>query len=380
MDDKCPVTGLTGPNPHAFSPPQEGDSRAPCPAMNSMANHGYLPRDGKGITADIIIDALMKCFRLSKPLAWALTHGALTLLDQGSAPFELHDLARHNKVEHDASLYHPNAGPREEYAPIHGDAELLKDFFATSADGRVMTPEDVARVRVRREAETPLDLVHAELARGEMAIVLNMFNNPDAALHEAGVPLQPRGTLSHIVRALLGRKDTGANRQLDGVPIERMRYWFENERLPPDWEPYHETTLLETISTINRLRSAMSGMRKASAGDELGTRGSAKADAAVEAPAAAGGVDVCKDKQTSSDAELTDDDNADGVPSLVHSRSATSETFNDLPPTPQASQVVMPPIFGDTKGAALRVVGDESGFRKELIEGEMGREEVSVMA
>jgi Peroxidase, family 2 len=34
---KCPVTGN-----HGFCPAQQGDSRSPCPALNTMANHGYM--------------------------------------------------------------------------------------------------------------------------------------------------------------------------------------------------------------------------------------------------------------------------------------------------------------------------------------------------
>jgi hypothetical protein len=33
----------------SFEPAKEGDSRSPCPALNAMANHGILPRDGKNI-------------------------------------------------------------------------------------------------------------------------------------------------------------------------------------------------------------------------------------------------------------------------------------------------------------------------------------------
>lgn len=251
----------------------EGDSRSPCPAVNTLANHGYLPRDGKSITPALLIDALTRCYRLSQPLAWVLAYGGLLLLGQGSGPFELHDLARHNKIEHDASLFHPNIGPREEYAPIHGEARLLRAFLAMSADGRVITPEDLARVRVQREAETPLDPLHAEIARGEMAIVLNMFNNPDPTLHAAGVPLQPRISLFRLVRTLLHRPDTGASRPLDGVPIDRLRYWFEHERIPPGWEPYHETTLLDTVATSMRIRRAMKITREVGMGQTHKTKG-----------------------------------------------------------------------------------------------------------
>ena len=81
-DGACPVTGLTGTNPHAFCPPHPGDSRAPCPAMNSMANHGYLPRDGKCITPGVLIHALRAGYHLSYPLAWFLTHGGFYLIGQ----------------------------------------------------------------------------------------------------------------------------------------------------------------------------------------------------------------------------------------------------------------------------------------------------------
>jgi hypothetical protein len=35
---KCPVTGLS----HEFIAPTERDSRSVCPALNAMANHGYM--------------------------------------------------------------------------------------------------------------------------------------------------------------------------------------------------------------------------------------------------------------------------------------------------------------------------------------------------
>lgn len=34
---KCPFAAT-----HEFCPPQEGDVRSPCPALNTMANHGYM--------------------------------------------------------------------------------------------------------------------------------------------------------------------------------------------------------------------------------------------------------------------------------------------------------------------------------------------------
>ena len=201
---KCPFAAST--DEHVFCPAQPGDTRAPCPALNTMANHGYLPRNGKDVTPSLIIQALQDCYSLSKPLSIALTKGAMLLLDQGGVDngFCLGDLGRHDRVEHDGSLYHLDVEEDQEYASTAIDHAMLADFFTYSSDGKVMTMEDVARVRVAREASAKkrrdgkgLDIVHAELARGEMAIVLHMMNNPSPELHAAGVALQPRSTLSN---------------------------------------------------------------------------------------------------------------------------------------------------------------------------------------
>ncbi|RCI09490.1 hypothetical protein L249_3968 [Ophiocordyceps polyrhachis-furcata BCC 54312] len=39
---------------HAFMPPRPDDRRGPCPGLNALANHGYLPRDGVGTVDDFV--------------------------------------------------------------------------------------------------------------------------------------------------------------------------------------------------------------------------------------------------------------------------------------------------------------------------------------
>ncbi|CUA69052.1 hypothetical protein RSOLAG22IIIB_08302 [Rhizoctonia solani] len=41
VKQKIDVTGV-----HAFKAPAKGDKRGPCPALNALANHGYLPHNG----------------------------------------------------------------------------------------------------------------------------------------------------------------------------------------------------------------------------------------------------------------------------------------------------------------------------------------------
>ena len=48
--DEIPVSGQ-----HAFVPPNfnAGDQRGPCPALNSLANHGYIPHNGVTSVSDV---------------------------------------------------------------------------------------------------------------------------------------------------------------------------------------------------------------------------------------------------------------------------------------------------------------------------------------
>ncbi|KAI7261180.1 Cloroperoxidase [Hortaea werneckii] len=56
---------------HAFQPPGPHDRRGPCPGLNSLANHGYLPRNGITSVTQAI-DACQKAFGMGYDLAAAL--------------------------------------------------------------------------------------------------------------------------------------------------------------------------------------------------------------------------------------------------------------------------------------------------------------------
>ena len=250
----CPVTGADS---HDYCPAQHGDSRSPCPALNTLANHGYLPRDGKCITPHVLIHALRNGYHLSYPLAWFLTHGGFYLIGQRRKRICLHDLSRHNCIEHNASLVHPDVHYRDEYAPIDMHLHMLEDLMRYSKDGVLMTPDDVARCRVAREAEyaIPMDKVHAEIARGEMAIVLQLFNNPD----NISPPSSKHPSFLTRIRCALTSTPLPPPppAPLPGIPNHMLRVWMHEERLPDGWTPYHRVSLLHTIRMATRLRRSM---------------------------------------------------------------------------------------------------------------------------
>lgn len=84
---------------------QPGEFRAPCPAMNSLANHNFIQRDGRNITVASLVPVLQEVFHLSPELANIISGlGVFTAPDPSKGVFTLDDLNRHNFFEHDASL------------------------------------------------------------------------------------------------------------------------------------------------------------------------------------------------------------------------------------------------------------------------------------
>jgi Peroxidase, family 2 len=186
---------------------------------------------------------LMAGYNLSFPLAIFLSVGGFFLL-QRIRSVSLYDIGKHGAVEHDASLVHRDTPPNEKYAPIEIEQELVKELINDAKTGNedgegpeagdrriLMDACDVARARVRREKCSPaLDGLHAEIARGEMAIILGVWET------KAG---------SNV-----------------GVPVEWMREWMGHERLPRDWKATHVQGLFDVIKRSKAIRSSMEQQKK----------------------------------------------------------------------------------------------------------------------
>jgi hypothetical protein len=79
--------------------------RAPCPMLNTLANHGFLPHHGRDLTRKQVVDGLYNGLNINKTAASALFDFALMTSPKPNATtFSLNDLGRHNILEHDASL------------------------------------------------------------------------------------------------------------------------------------------------------------------------------------------------------------------------------------------------------------------------------------
>ncbi|KAH7406144.1 Chloroperoxidase [Phaeosphaeria sp. MPI-PUGE-AT-0046c] len=99
------VVMVTGIDFADWHPQGDGFVRSPCPALNSLANHNVLPRNGRHYTVPMLVKALGEGLNVSAEIATTLATLGLSLSENpASGAFNLDDLNKHNAIEHDASL------------------------------------------------------------------------------------------------------------------------------------------------------------------------------------------------------------------------------------------------------------------------------------
>nr|AIG55844.1 secreted protein [Achlya hypogyna] len=116
--------------------PTDPKNMAPCPMLNSLANHGVLPRTN--ITASNLRSALGSIHCDSSQ-------------HRGVQELTLKDLDVHNAIEHDASLTRLDAALGSN---TKLNSTLLAELLATSADGKYITKSELAQYRVARETNS----------------------------------------------------------------------------------------------------------------------------------------------------------------------------------------------------------------------------------
>ncbi|PRP74779.1 hypothetical protein PROFUN_06640 [Planoprotostelium fungivorum] len=196
---------------HAFQPPADGAYRSPCPALNILANHGYLPRDGKNITKSDLIYALFNGFNVGRDVGFLLANAAFEMYGYKES-ISLLDLQQHNVIEHDASL------TRSDYSLGDSNAfnETLFDkllFYANNLEYLTWRRMTIARYFRRQDSfnRNPHFTWNAKqrwAAAGETALFQLVFGDWEK-----------------------------------GVDISLVKSIFRHERLPDGWKP-HEGTIL----------------------------------------------------------------------------------------------------------------------------------------
>ncbi|KAJ7093573.1 Peroxidase, family 2-domain-containing protein [Mycena epipterygia] len=176
----------TDPYNHKFIAPTATDQRSPCPGLNTLANHGYLPRNGRDITVPHIMNASIEGFGLN--FDNIIVAAKFGLLSNDTADtfdtMNLGALSLHNLIEHDASISRNDWGPDGTGDNVHFNETVFstlansnpgKDYYDTTAVGQMQ------KERLAHSIATNPALVNTEkefhLRSAESSFYLSIFGN-----------------------------------------------------------------------------------------------------------------------------------------------------------------------------------------------------------
>lgn len=139
-----------------WQPAQPGEQRSPCPALNSLANGGHIPRSGIATRAQLV-SAMVNRLGVSTALADKLAVAAMEKFGKPGEGSEqvlhLQDLYEHGKLEHDASLTRQDTHVGDN-AKV--DPALVEQLLSLSKNGQTLTLDDLAtahQIRMQQSAQ-----------------------------------------------------------------------------------------------------------------------------------------------------------------------------------------------------------------------------------
>ncbi|KAF4504439.1 hypothetical protein G6O67_007889 [Ophiocordyceps sinensis] len=211
-----------------FMPPGPDDVRSSCPGLNTLANHGFLPRDGRGLNISTLMVAAFEGFGVSPETSGLITLSGL--IASNKPPSEMFSLAAvHSadwQIEHDYSLSRKDRSEDPNVARFDNETwqatfrELLKKSPIVSAyDFGKAKAASVIEHRMRRPNAT-YDVKAAGNSATEIAKVMNTLGN------------------------------------LDGwVRVEYLETFFEQEKFPYDlgWRPHRYAADIGSVLGIGAL-------------------------------------------------------------------------------------------------------------------------------
>ncbi|GFF81311.1 conserved hypothetical protein [Aspergillus lentulus] len=199
--------------PQFQAPIQATDSRSPCSALNALANHDILPRNGKHISYKQMSHAIQHAYHLAPSLADQLTASAYQL-EQGRGWIDLQDLSALNVIQHDASFTRPDIAFCPDQSVPHPD--LVDKFLSHASNGKFLSLNDIVYFSGLRRAE-------CKRSNGQYSMTWSF-------LHQFS-----------------GSGNNALMHSIFGGDVDDLRIWLAEERFPDQWEPRNREAKGHTI-------------------------------------------------------------------------------------------------------------------------------------
>ncbi|KAI1194243.1 Cloroperoxidase [Nemania serpens] len=185
-----------------FQPEKPTDTRGVCPMLNTLANHGLLPRHGRDINVNQTVYALNEALNLTPEFgAFLFTAGRLANPKPNATTFNLNHLDRHDLFEHDGSLSRQDAY----FGQWSRFNQTVWDWTMANWPGDTLDLQSVSNARAQRQRQSN-------------------ETNPEYSLSDVGYLFNVAESAALL--SIIGNKTSQT------TPKKWVDYLFVNEKLP----------------------------------------------------------------------------------------------------------------------------------------------------
>jgi hypothetical protein len=153
--------------------------------MNTLANHGFLPHDGRNITLNNAIHALGTALNFNESLATVMWEQAIFVNSEPNATcFTLDQLNPHNVLEHDASMSRLDAAFGNNHVFNQEVFDTTKQFWVNETlDANQLANGKVYRQLISRSTNPNYRFTATidQFSVGEVAAPLIVFGDHETA-------------------------------------------------------------------------------------------------------------------------------------------------------------------------------------------------------
>jgi hypothetical protein len=239
-----------------YLPPRSGDSRCSCPALNAMANHGIIKRDGRNISFKELSGTIRSTYNFSSSFCLFVPRHIAHILDRSysTGHFDLADIDVHNGIEHDASLVR-----RDTIHQFHQglpDGELVAALLKSATGPPTKKAAQPASERSLPSKESPYFEVAETVAKATEDLDLSRtITTSDLSRRLGECRLEAKANNGQYSQdtghKLFGSTNGSTLLVVFGGHLDEIYTFLTEERFPEGWESHIRSQMGMTLFAFN---------------------------------------------------------------------------------------------------------------------------------
>ncbi|KAI9462010.1 Cloroperoxidase [Lactarius psammicola] len=240
-----------------YIPPRSGDSRCSCPALNTLANHGIIKRNGRNISFKELSGTIRSTYNFSPSFCLFVPRYIAHVLDRSysTGRFDLADIDVHNGIEHDASLVR-----RDIIHQFHQglpDGELVAALLKSATGPPLKKATQPASQRSLPSNESPYFNIAAHVAKETSDLDLNRtFTAVDLSRRLGERRREAKANNGQYSQdtghKLFGSTNGSTLLTIFGGRLDDIYTFLTEERFPKGWESRIRDQMGLTLLAFNR--------------------------------------------------------------------------------------------------------------------------------